>query len=165
MANFEIKKVKDDEISTLASLAGEIWRQHFPPIIGEKQVEYMIDKFQSQKAMEEQVKGGYEYYFLKLDSENIGYFGIKPMEDGSLFLSKLYIRLANRGNGYARKAFEFMKDLCRQRGYSSIWLTVNKHNDSTIAVYEKFGMTVIRSEETDIGNGFVMDDYVYEYKI
>ena len=46
-----------------------------------------------------------------------------------------------------------------------IWLTVNKHNNGTIAVYKKFGMKIIRSQVTDIGNGFVMDDYVFGYDI
>ena len=161
----EIVKVNDNEIKELAALAEEIWRQHFPPIIGDEQVTYMLEKFQSEKAMKEQIKEGYEYYFLKLSDENIGYFGIEPMKDGSLFLSKLYIRLSQRGNGYARQAFEFMKELCRKRGYKSIWLTVNKYNVNTIEVYKKFGMKILRSQVSDIGNGFVMDDYVFGYDI
>ena len=44
-----------------------------------------------------------------------------------------------------------------------IWLTVNKRNDDSIAIYKKFGMEIIRSEVTDIGSGYVMDDYVFGY--
>ena len=32
-------------------------------------------------------------------------------------------------------------------------------------VYEAFGMKAIREQVTDIGNGFVMDDYVYSIDI
>lgn len=159
--SFEIKRVTEEEIPQLARLASEIWNQHFPPIIGQEQVDYMIENFQSEKAMNEQVSHGYEYYFICVDGENQGYFGIQLQQDGSLFLSKLYLRLSQRKKGYARNAFEFMKELCKNRGYTSIWLTVNKHNHDTIAVYEKFGMKLLRSQVSDIGNGFVMDDYVF----
>lgn len=163
--SFEIIKVENSDIPKLAQLANEIWNQHFPPIIGQEQVDYMVDNFQSEKAMTKQISQGYEYYFMCVDGQNQGYFGIQPQDDGTLFLSKLYLRQSQRGNGYATKCFEFMKKLCKERGYTSIWLTVNKHNDNTIAIYKKFGMQIIRSQVSDIGNGFVMDDYVFEYKI
>lgn len=35
------------DIAKLAKLANEIWHQHFTPIIGEAQVNYMVDQFQS----------------------------------------------------------------------------------------------------------------------
>ena len=161
----EIKKVKSKEIPQLAKLAKEIWNQHFPSILTQEQIDYMVLNYQSEQAMKVQLENGYEYYFMKADGENQGYFGIQPQEDSTLFLSKLYLRKCYRGNGFARQAFEFMKELCKERGYQSIWLTVNKHNDDTIAVYKRFGMEIIRSQVSDIGNGFVMDDYVFEYRI
>ncbi|MBQ8883276.1 MAG: GNAT family N-acetyltransferase [Oscillospiraceae bacterium] len=161
----DIKKVEKEEIPQLAKLANEIWHQHFPTILTEEQIDYMVLNFQSEKAMNSQLENGYEYYFMNADGDNQGYFGIQPQEDGTLFLSKLYLRKSYRGNGFARQAFEFMKDICKERGYKSIWLTVNKHNDDTIAIYKRFGMEIIRSQVADIGNGFVMDDYVFEYKI
>ena len=42
---------------------------------------------------------------------------------------------------------------------------MNKYNADTIAVYEKLGFELLRSEVTDIGNGYVMDDFVYIYRI
>lgn len=162
---FEIVKVSAEKVPVLASLAEEIWNQHFPSILTKQQIDYMVENFQSEKAMRKQLENGYEYYFMTVDGEEQGYFGIQPQEDGTLFLSKLYLRVTQRKNGYARKAFEFMKEVCRKRGYKSIWLTVNKHNDDTIAVYKRFGMEIVRSQVADIGNGFVMDDYVFEYKI
>ena len=162
----EFKAVKsDEEIKNTAKLAKQIWNQHFITIISQSQIDYMVEKFQSEKAMTKQISEGYTYYNFILDGEVIGYFGICPKEDNTLFLSKLYLKKEYRGNGYARRAFEFMKKLAEEKGYSMIWLTVNKHNDSTIAVYKKFGMEVIREEVTDIGNGYVMDDFVFGYKI
>ena len=44
----------DTEIQAIATLANEIWHQHFIPIIGEAQVEYMVEKFQHQLANQTQ---------------------------------------------------------------------------------------------------------------
>lgn len=163
--NCAIIKVLSKDVKELSKLADEIWHQHFPCILTDEQIDYMVYNFQSEQAMNSQLENGYEYYFLNADNENQGYFGIQPQNDGTLFLSKLYLRKSYRGNGFARQAFEFIKEICKKRGYKSIWLTVNKHNDDTIAIYKRFGMEIIRSQVADIGNGFVMDDYVFEYKI
>ena len=45
--NVTIRRVTaPEDVKTLAALADEIWHQHFTPIIGEQQVNYMLDWFQ-----------------------------------------------------------------------------------------------------------------------
>ena len=34
----------DEDLKRIAGLAEEIWHQHFTPIIGEDQVNYMVEK-------------------------------------------------------------------------------------------------------------------------
>lgn len=159
------KVTTGEEIKETAQLAYNIWNQHFVSIIGQAQTDYMLENFQSENAMTKQIEDGYEYFQFILDNKPIGYFGVCKEEDNTLFLSKLYLKKEYRGRGYARQAFEFIKGLAKGYGNKSIWLTVNKYNDNTIAVYKKFGMKIIRSQVTDIGNGFVMDDYVFEYEL
>ncbi len=158
------KAESDSQIHAVADLAAIIWNEHFTPIIGEKQVAYMVDKFQSYPALTGQIADGYEYYQFFDGDEFCGYCGIHP-EDGRLFLSKLYIKKECRGRHLATQAFGFLKNLCRERGYSAIWLTCNKHNDNSLAVYRHLGFQVTDAQEADIGGGFIMDDYIMEYRI
>ena len=163
---FKIKKAEtDSQIREIADLAKIIWNEHFTPIIGQKQVEYKKEKFQSYPALKEQLADGYEYYQIFDDGEFCGYTGIHPGEDNRLFLSKLYIKKECRGRHLATQAFSFLKTLCRERGYSAIWLTCNKHNDNSLGVYRHLGFETIDTQEADIGGGFIMDDYIMEYKI
>lgn len=162
----EFKKVDtQDKIKQTSDIANEIWNQHFISIIGQAQTDYMLENFQSEKAMTEQIKSGYEYYNFVLDGNPIGYFAICEEQDNTLFLSKLYLKKEYRGKGFARQAFEFIKSIAKKNGNSMVWLTVNKYNDNTIGVYKKFGMKIIRSQVTDIGDGYVMDDYIFGYNI
>lgn len=157
-----IEKVStESQIDTVAKLAFEIWNQHFVPIIGKAQVDYMVEKFQSKKAISEQIENGYSYYLLDAGNDYVGYAGVCPKE-GELFLSKLYIRMSQRGKGFGGKAVEFLEELAREKGLSKIALTVNKNNTDTIEAYEKLGFTNLGGFVQDIGNGFVMDDYKME---
>ena len=157
-----IEEVKTEaQIETVARLAHEIWNQHFIPIIGKAQVDYMVEKFQSKRAISEQIKNGYSYYLLKAGDEYVGYTGVCPRED-ELFLSKLYIRASQRSKGLGRNAVEFLEDLAGEKGLSRITLTVNKNNTDSIKAYEKLGFANLGVFVQDIGGGFVMDDYKME---
>jgi ribosomal protein S18 acetylase RimI-like enzyme len=152
----------EEEIAVLARLASEIWKDYFVLVISNEQIDYMLDKFQSVQAITEQItKQGYEYYFMNVNGSSIGYLGIKQ-EEGKLFLSKFYIHKDHRGNGYASQAMELLVNLCKNRKLGTIWLTVNRYNDATIAIYEKKGFKTVRTQVADIGNGFVMDDNIME---
>lgn len=85
-----------EQIAVVAVLAEEIWREHFTSIIGKAQVDYMLEKFQSEQAICEQVKKGFLYYLIKTNNCHVGYFGVLPTDE-SLLLSKFYIRSSERG--------------------------------------------------------------------
>ncbi|MBN1775942.1 MAG: GNAT family N-acetyltransferase [Clostridiales bacterium] len=153
------------QIRRLADLASAIWNEHFPTIIGQEQVDYMVCRFQSESAITKQIRSeGYRYYFIASDGKNVGYFAIRPDPD-ALFLSKIYILRDYRGRGLARASFEFIEDQCRLMELPRIRLTVNRGNAHTIEIYRKIGFSIVRTQVVDIGGGFVMDDYVMEKTI
>lgn len=162
MEHLSIVPVKPEQAAELAALAKPIWEEHFTPIIGAEQVAYMLEKFQSEHALREQMeREGYRYYFFLWDGEKAGYTGIRRDGD-TLFLSKLYVRKEYRGRRISRAALEFMQDICRRESLGKIWLTCNKHNDNSLAVYRALGFVTARAQVSDIGSGFAMDDYVLE---
>ena len=140
-------------------LAGEIWREHYTPVIGAAQVEYMLENFQSAPAISRQIQEGYLYFLLRDSSgQDVGYCAIVPRKE-ELFLSKIYLLSAHRGRGYARQAITFVESEARERKLPRITLTVNKNNHASIQAYQKMGFTIYGTIVQDIGNGFVMDDY------
>jgi len=153
------------QIETIEGLAHEIWDEHFTPIIGKAQVDYMLKKFQSKKAIKEQIRQGFWYFLLSIEEKNtnkyIGYIGIIQKEK-QLFLSKFYIKLHERNKGYGKTALAFLEKMALEKGADNISLTVNKNNSETIKAYEKLGFKNIGSVVQNIGNNFVMDDYKME---
>ena len=158
MINFE-KITNDKQIKTFAKIADTIWHEYFVFLLSNDQINYMLEKFQSYEALKSQIACGYEYYFLKKCGQIIGYTGFCIKTD-EFFLSKLYILKKFRNCGIGRKVLEFIIDKARENECLKITLTVNKYNESTIKAYEKWGFERIDSVVTDIGSGYVMDDYI-----
>lgn len=148
-------------INTIETLASEIWNEHYTPIIGKTQVEYMLNKFQSKKAMQKQIQKGFLYYLLQNNAQYIGYIGLSINKE-EILLSKIYIKSEQRRQGFGAKVIQFIAKLAKENELSKITLTVNKHNTKSINAYKKFGFTIIDSMVMDIGNGFVMDDFKME---
>ncbi len=164
MMQIAFEPVKTEEqIASVAEIAEPIWYATYEPIIGADAVAYMIDKFQSVPAIHRQLKEeGYVYYLICADEKAVGFTGLVPHKDGKMFLSKLYVQPEYRGKGIPRAAFEFISQLCREEGLDKIYLTVNKQNTHAIEVYMHHGFYEIDAVVTDIGFGYVMDDYILQ---
>ena len=149
------------EVDRVAELASEIWNEYFPAIIGQGQVEYMVDRFQSAKAISRQIgEEGYLYYLVETGYEAAGYVGLLPrVAEGRMQISKFYLRRPWRGRGLARLILERVSAVSKELGCDRLYLTVNKYNAPAISAYEKLGFTRTGDLVTDIGGGFVMDDY------
>ena len=154
------------EFTELEHFAAEIWREHYPSIIGQAKVEYMLKTFQSSNALERQQREGMEFFWIQSAGNQAGYLAIKREPDlAYLFVSKFYVHQAYRGMGYGRWAMNQLKELTAERQLAGLELTVNRHNASAIAFYEREGLSHLRDQCIDIGGGFFMDDYVMRFEL
>jgi len=146
----------------ISKLAKDIWTDHYTSIIGIDQVNYMLDNFQSETAIENQIKIDHYKYFTIINKQKaVGYIAIKNKED-ALFLSKIYILKTCRGKGLGKLAMNFIEEQAENSNCKKIYLTVNRHNTNSIKAYQNIGFKKIEELVLDIGNGFVMDDYKME---
>jgi ribosomal protein S18 acetylase RimI-like enzyme len=142
----------------VVALARNIWQHHYPPIIGQAQVDYMLDRFQSLEAIQAQMDQGMQYYLIGLHSEAVGYFALDRQAD-YWFLSKLYVDPQFQRQGIGSRAIDFIETLTAP---FPLRLVVNKYNSNSLKFYQARGFEIINAEVKDIGNGFVMNDFVME---
>lgn len=151
------------QIAEVERLARAIWTEHYEPIIGREQVEYMLRHFQSAEAIAEQIARGHEYFLATDGQVAVGYFALLPDQTGtSLQISKIYVDRARRGHGFGRRMLEFIEALGRERDVETLWLTVNRHNRDSIDWYLRSGFVNTGTIVQDISGGFVMDDFRME---
>ena len=160
----EILTVNKETIKETSDFASEVFIDYYIPLIGEKQARYMADLFLSQEASLKLIDDGAVFRLVREKGEIIGFCEYKK-EEGRLFLSKLYARKDQRHKGVGRFMFEDVKAYARRNGLQKIYLTVNKGNTPSYKIYLHLGFKVIDSVVNDIGQGYVMDDYIMEYTL
>ncbi len=77
-----------------------------------------------------------------------------------LKLDKLYLHPHHQRKGYGAILVDDIKQFMRQHALEKLILTVDKNNTSAIAAYLRYGFKKSDDIVIDIGNGFVMDDYL-----
>ena len=165
MKYIKLSPADESLITDLAALAASIWKEHYDPIVGAEQNDYMIEKFQSSAAITQQLTQGVSYYLVCTDDgEKVGFIAFYP-RGAELYLSKFYLHSSQRGQGISKQMMNFVINEARKINAISVTLNVNKYNSLAIAVYEKLNFHRIREEKIDIGSGWFMDDYVYEYTL
>ena len=160
--DFRIEPVTDRDVEQLAELAREIWRAHYPAIIGIAQIEYMLaQRYQPRIVREELGRDGTWWDKLMVGETMAGfasYFlsGV-PAE---MKLDKLYVHPDYQRRGLGGRMIDRVCEVAGKRGCRRLVLAVNKNNRSAIDAYLKHGFRIEDAVVKDIGGGFVMDDYV-----
>lgn len=163
-----IAEVKDrkglEQIERLASLT---WHEHYGQLLSRGQIDYMLAKFLTVDTMTEQMRHENYSYFLIMDDTDrkpAGFLALQRCSD-HILLSKVYLLKEFRGKGYGSQAFDFTGDMARRAGVDKVCLTVNKHNTGSYEIYLRRGFKVVDEAVTDIGEGYVMDDYIMELNL
>lgn len=154
-------RLNKNEISTVQQLAREIWDEHYIKILSQEQIDYMLGKFYSTEKIESEIKEGILWEMLWDDEKPIGFLVCK-IESDKLYISKIYLKAETRGKGLGKFLLNRAVDLAKQNDKKSIYLNVNKYNTDSIAFYERMGFVKIEEGVFDIGNGYVMDDFILE---
>ena len=159
-----LRRAARSDIPAIIELAGKVWRAHYPDIIGQEQIEYMLERGYALDALAKFVDGQQSGIDLALkDDALIGFCAWMLVEGGrDCKVDKLYVDVEHQRGGVGGTLLGAAVSHARELGAQSLVLNVNKNNHRAIAAYRKHGFTVRESVVIDIGGGFVMDDYVMQ---
>lgn len=77
-------------------------------------------------------------------------------------LHKIYLLGDYQGQGLGSQLLNHVIRRSAEAGYRYLRLNVNKENVKAQKAYLRNGFNIVEAVKIDIGNGFVMDDYVME---
>jgi len=158
----EIIRATEAGLPAISELAGVIWRACYPGIITSEQIDYMLARMYSLDVLRDEIRfQGIRYDRLLVNGRLAGFASYGPTsEPGVMKLHKLYLLPEMHGYGLgSHLLLHVEREVCARSGRRLI-LSVNKRNARAIAAYRRNGFVIAESVVTDIGNGFVMDDYV-----
>jgi ribosomal protein S18 acetylase RimI-like enzyme len=153
--------------ATLERIARQIWNEHYITIISQAQIDYMLAGRYTAENLSRYVNSNERWcYLLEHEGERVGYCSYSLTDQpGELKLEQLYVLPAHHGKGLGGFMLRHVEARASELGCNRIMLTVNKHNTGSLAVYRHSGFTVREEAVFDIGNGYVMDDYVMEKRL
>ena len=157
----EIKPARIEDLPKIAELAGKIWRASYPGMISPEQIEFMLEWMYNLKALRTELESGVCFDQLFVGDTLIGFASYGP-EAGEMKLHKLYIDPDRQRHGYGSQLLAHVEQRSAELGFRTLVLGVNKRNTRAISAYEKNGFRIRASVVNEIGNGFVMDDYIME---
>ena len=160
----EVVKVSKQHIPTIRALAQEYWPVAFVSILSASQIAYMMEMMYSHSSLEGQMNKGHQFAIASKNNEKVGYMSYETDCEGmgKTKIHKLYISPHYQRMGVGKAMVDFVTEQALQANNSALFLNVNKHNNKAIGFYKKHHFVLTKEEEIDIGDGFIMDDYVFE---
>lgn len=160
-----IRRIAANELPVVQKLAQAIWLSYYPGIISDAQIRYMLSIWYQPSNMAHEMQARDVWYAL-VEAENqgpVGYISFEKLAmEPVLFINKLYLLPEVHGLGLGGLTLRWAEERARDLRCKKLRLRVNKRNAAAIRAYLRHGFHFTEDVCSDIGSGFVMDDYVME---
>lgn len=158
---FHFKIATTADIPVIQLLTEQIWRPTYQPILAPAQIEYMIDLMYSTAALTQQLEVLHHCFFLLYDDETpIGFAAYSTTDTPDIYkLHKIYLHQRYQGKGVGKLMMNKVIDTVKALQGKILELDVKRDNKARL-FYEKQGFAIYKEKDTDIGNGYWMNDYV-----
>lgn len=160
-----LRKAKETDLEIIRDIAAATWPSTYLDIIGQAQIDYMLDKMYNKGELLKQLMEGHIFLIAEEGENQFGFAGysITGHEERVYKLHKLYVLPSAHGKGVGKILINEVFNQVKDAGASALQLNVNKYNKAK-DFYIKGGFTIKESVKLDIGEGYFMDDYVMEYR-
>lgn len=145
------------DVEQIARLAHQIWNTHYPGIISQQQIDFMLADRYSHHKITDEIAAGIYYYIIQAEREPIGFIAIEELSDKHFFIHKFYLKKENSRGGAGTLAFS---QLLERHPIAEMRLQVNRKNYQAVNFYFKMGFSIEKAEDFPIGGGYFMEDFV-----
>lgn len=145
------------DIDAVSALAARIWHAHYITMVTREQIDYMLEMMYSAASLKTQMENGHRFWLAEENGALTGYISAQAKQPGTWHIHKLYVDQdrARSGLGSALLAHAIAELQPRE-----LTLNVNRRNIKAVNFYFKHGFAIDRTADTDIGSGFLMEDFV-----
>lgn len=158
----QVRKLEKHQLPLIQNLANVIWPQVYDYMISKEQIAYMLNWMYALPKLEQQWEEGLAFYVLEVDGNPAGFWSTE-LKTSELFLHKLYLKPEYHGRGLGRFMLNEVVNEARDNDLPLIRLTVNRGNTS-VKVYQSFGFQIETEADFEIGNGYVMNDFIMTFR-
>jgi ribosomal protein S18 acetylase RimI-like enzyme len=155
-----IRTATPADFAAIRTVVHEVWPIAYREMITSEQIQYMLEWMYSDESLHKQVaEEGCVFLVYEEDNMVQGFASFSEVANMLFKLHKLYVYTTLHGKGIGKALLDEVKKRAANLGGKAIELQVNKKNIAQ-HFYSKHGFTIDRELVLDIGEGFVMDDFV-----
>ncbi|MEO5777841.1 MAG: GNAT family N-acetyltransferase [Flavobacterium sp.] len=161
-----IQNNTDENFASIRAIANEVWPIAYGTILSQEQLDYMMEMMYSVPSLQKQAAADIHFILATENNIPVGFAAYEFNYDGmpKTKIQKIYILSNQQGKGIGRILIDYIAKEAAQNKQEALLLNVNKNNIAQ-HFYKKLGFTISYEEVIDIGNGYVMDDFVMEISI
>lgn len=161
-----IQSIASDEMKIIQDLAYLTWPDTFKNILSPEQIEYMLEWMYNLKTLREQSENGHHFFVYSENGNALGFIGLEAFypEKDKLKIHKIYVLPNTQGKGIGKKLINKAIEIAKEKGIPNVILNVNRFNNA-VGFYQNLGFKILYEENIDIGNGFLMEDYVMNLEL
>jgi diamine N-acetyltransferase len=151
------------EVLLIRDLAERIWHASYTGMIPPEQIRYMLDWMYASHRLEAEIERGVQYEIVRCSGRPSGYLAWEwdpSNPSAAAFLNKLYLLPELHGQGLGQRLLDHVFASISELGATAVELRVNRGNTRALRAYERAGFRCVETRVTDIGAGFVMDDFI-----
>lgn len=161
-----ISEVKTEQLFIIQDLAYKIWPSTYGEILSKIQLDYMLDKFYNLNYLQNQLENGQNFILISNENVIVGFasYEFNFEKSNKTKVHKIYVLPEIQGKGVGKILMDFIKNKAVENTNLGLLLNVNRFNKA-ITFYEKYGFTNVSLIDIEIGNGYLMQDYVMELNL
>lgn len=161
-----VTEAKPEEYNIIQQIVHITWPIAYGEILSKTQLDYMLALFYSLEALQNNVKNGHHFFFAKEDDKVLGFMGIEHNynNDKATKIHKIYILPEAQGKGVGKLLIQKAEEQAKLNNLNKLSLNVNRQNKAQ-AFYRKLGFEIIAQEDIEIGEGYLMEDFIMEKAI
>ena len=160
-STLHIRAANVNDIATIREIATFTWPVAYGSYISKEQLDYMLNMMYSDDSLLDQMNKGHQFYIAEQHSITIGFASVSKEANNTCKLNKLYVLPKAQKTGAGKALLQNTINYATSHSAGCLFLQVNKQNNAQ-DFYRKHGFRVREASILDIGEGYIMDDYIME---
>jgi diamine N-acetyltransferase len=157
----DIRKAQTKDIPSIQKIAFETWPSAYGDILEQSQIDYMLDLMYNKDILDQQMNESQTFLIIQDGDLDMAFVSFETDYEGQAQtkIHKIYISPAAQGIGLGKILIEETESHALKKRNSKLLLNVNRQNKARF-FYEKLGFKIAYTEDIEIGNGYLMNDFV-----
>ncbi len=159
-----IRRATLNDIEAIQKVAKETWPITFESILSPVQIDYMLNWMYNSEILGKTIQLENNVFWLyEIENKVVAFTGIEHnyQSEAITRIHKIYVSPEAQGQKIGLQLINFIAQEAIKHNSSRLNLNVNRYNNA-VKFYEHIGFQIIDEENIDIGNGFLMEDFVME---